>query len=113
MIYQGTDAAFATCNMPRLKTLLAEILVDVRRWSVSVAVRWSQDRKMLRAPAIKIEFEFQQFAPHPFLSLVAKRRPRVVHCRGDRAGRDGLHGNQAGKPASLRLWLPATLPDHF
>jgi hypothetical protein len=113
LIYQGSDAAFSTCNLPRLRTLLAEILVDVRRWSGSVSVLWAEDHKMLPVPALKLEFVFNQL-PH-ILSHLTSRNEGLGWSVAAEIVLDavGYMEIRPGKPASLRLWLPATLPEGF
>jgi hypothetical protein len=111
--YQGSESVFTTCNLRRLKTLVAEILVDVRRWSRSVSVLWAEDRNMLQVPALKIEFCFQEL-PHT-LSHLTSRNEGLGWSVASEIVLDamGYVEIRPGKPASLRIWLPATLPAGF
>ena len=113
LIYQGSDAVVSTCNLLRLKTLLAEILVDVRRWSGSVSVLWAEDHKMLPAPALRIDFGFQEL-PHTLAHLTSRNEGLGWSVAAEIVlDAMGCMEIRPGKPASLRLWLPATLPEGF
>jgi hypothetical protein len=113
LICQGSDSTLTTGNLPRLKTLFAEIFLGLRRWSRSASVLWAEDKTTLGVPAVKLEFGFEVL-PHT-LSHVTSRNEGLAWSVAAEVVLDaqGRMEITPGKPASLCLWLPLALPEGF
>lgn len=113
LLCQGSDSRLTTGSLPRLKTLFAEIFVDVHRWSRSASVLWAEDKKTLGVPAVKIEFGFEAL-PHTLSHMTSRNEGLgwsvAAEVVLDAQGRMEI---TPGKPASLCLWLPLALPEGF
>jgi hypothetical protein len=113
LVCQGPDLVFSTCNNSRVKSLFTEILVDVRTWSKSASIHWEEDHHTLGVPAARIELTFNEF-PHtvPYISSRNEGLGLAV-AREILMDANGRMEVTPGKPATLCLWLPLTLPETF
>ena len=113
LLCQGSDSRLTTGNLPRLKTLFAEIFVDVRRWSRSASVLWAEDKKTLGVPAVKIEFGFEAL-PHTLSHMTSRNEGLGWSVAAEVVlEAQGRMEITPGKPANLCLWLPLVLPEEF
>jgi hypothetical protein len=107
------DLALSTGNLPRLRALVTEIFTDVLRWSKSLSVQWVEEREMLGVPMARIEFSFECF-PHTLPYRTARNEGLgfdvATQIVMDANGRLEL---TPGKPATLCVWLPLSLPEGF
>jgi hypothetical protein len=111
---RGPDGlVFSSGNLRRLRILFTELLTELRIWSESATIHWAEDGDRLGVPAAKIGIGFENW-PHSISYLESKNQGLGLDVAGeivlDAGGRMEVN---PGKPASLCLWLPLTLPECF
>lgn len=96
------DLAFSTGGSGRLQTIFTEVLLDLNHPSNSVTVQWAEDHHRLGVPTAKVEFAIASVKTAVGFGLCVAEE-FVLH-------EHGCMEVTPGKPGTLSLWLPLTLP---